>query len=323
MSRIEILAPADNTVFDIAPGTAVQGPQMPVINARAIITGEAPDPTRTTRFVWTVTIRFQASGCLNGRAREINDSFQLTSVGGDCAIVFPHVRGGELIISASADLPTICLESRTHGLSIRGTNPFRAELNAACGGLNAQRIAAHESGQRQFIGAVNGGTGTCPLFSGDRLGGVGLFQITRPAPSDDEHWDWRANVTRGLQIFAQKRAAAADYPRRVRQSAGFRALVNRFNAGRPTPAVIVLPDYSAQQLELDSIRGYNGWAGHDAFGMELHEFRVPLDAAGNLVVDVDAATGRGTIQWDQVPAAARPQNTGDPNYVNHVLAAHP
>jgi len=84
----------------------------------------------------------------------------------------------------------------------------------------------------------------------------------------------------------------------------------------------VLPDFTPAQLDLDSVRGYNGWAGKDAFGNVLHEFRVPLDDAGNLVVNV-GSDNRGVIQWEQVPGSDRPQNTGDPNYVANVLAQQP
>ena len=175
---------------------------------------------------------------------------------------------------------------------------------------------------RQFDAAADAGVSDCPLFSGDRLGGVGLFQITNPAPTPDDHWDWRANLNHGLQILAQKRAVARAYPARVRNSAAFQALVQRFNVGRTPPAVIVLPDFTPQQLELDTTRGYNGFAGADAFGNVLHEFRVPLDAAGNLQVTV-GPDNRGVIAWQQVPGADRPQNTGDPNYVNNVLGQRP
>jgi hypothetical protein len=47
-----------------------------------------------------------------------------------------------------------------------------------------------------------------------------------------------------------------------------------------------------------------------------------LNAAGNLQVTVDAAN-RGAIAWERVPAADRPQTSGDPNYVNNVLRQVP
>ncbi|MGA9509363.1 MAG: hypothetical protein WBV55_12170 [Candidatus Sulfotelmatobacter sp.] len=325
MIGIRIISPADNTSFRIEPGTAATGAQMPVIMAEAGITGEAPDQSSSTRFIWLVRIHFQCSDYGNGLDKEITDEFQLTSVGGKCAITFPHVRGGDLTITVNADLPTGRYEKTIKGLKIRGVNPTRHEINAACGVEALQKICCHESRRRQFDAAAEEGVSDCPLFSGDGLGGVGLMQITNPAPTDDDHWDWRANISHGVQVFNSKRVTAKRYPGRVRGSAEFRELVRRFNAGRNPPVNVVLPDFTPAQLELDTIRGYNGWAGRDAFGQVLHEFRVPLDAQGNLQVNVDAAN-RGVIAWEQVPAADRPHgpgNWGDPNYVANVQGQVP
>ena len=325
MTGIRIISPADNASFRIESGTAATGAQMPVIMAEAGITGVTPDPSSSTRFTWLVKIHFQCSDCSNGFDKEITDQFQLTSMGGKCAIKFPHVRGGDLTITVSADLATGSYEKISKGLKIRGVNPARHEINAACGIEALQKICCQESRRRQFDAPAETGVADCPLFSQDGLGGVGLMQITNPAPTDDDHWDWRANISHGVQIFNSKRATASRYPAAVRGSAAFRELVQRFNAGRNPPVHVVLPDFTPEQLELDMIRGYNGWAGRDAFGHVLHEFRVPLDAQGNLQVNVDA-DNRGLIVWEQVPAADRPHGRGswgDPNYVANVQAQIP
>lgn len=322
MAELEFVSPADGTTFDIAPGTAATGPQMPVIQAEIRFNGLDPDPTATATFQWVVSINFQCSECRNGRALEINDQFGFTSIGGKASINFPRVRGGQLTIAVSVDLPAQSFNIASNELQIRAVNPPHDEVNAACGSLIVQQMVMHESGGRQFNAPRDGGVSDCPLFSGDRLGGVGLFQITNPPPTPEDHWNWLANINHGLQILDQKRAVARGYPARVRNSSAFQALVQSFNAGRNSPADIVLPDFNPQQLELDTTRGYNGWAGRDAFGNVLHEFRVALDAAGNLLVDV-GPDNRGVIAWQQVPGADRPQNTGDPNYVSHVLAQQP
>lgn len=322
MAELQFVSPADGTTFDIASGTAANGPQMPVVQAEVRFNGLDPDPTDTATFQWAVNITFQCSDCRNGRAREINDQFGFTTIGGKAAINFPRVRGGQLTIAVSVDLPAQSYNATTNGLHIRGVNPPHEEVNTACGSLIVQKMVMHESGCRQFNAPRDGGVSECPLFSGDRLGGVGLFQITNPPPTPEDHWNWLANINHGLQILQQKQAVARAYPARVRNSAAFQALVQSFNAGRGTPAEIVLPDFTPQQLDLDMVRGYNGWAGKDAFGNVLHEFRVPVDNAGNLQVDV-GPDNRGIIAWQEVPGADRPQNTGDPNYVFHVLAQQP
>jgi hypothetical protein len=322
MAELRFVSPADGTTFDIAPGTAATGPQMPVIQAEACFQGLDPDPTATATFQWVVGIQFQCSDCKNGRAREINDQFGFTTIGGKASIKFPRLRGGRLTISVSVDLPAQSFSTQTNELHIRGVNPPVDEINAACGNEIVQKMVMHESGCRQFNAPRDGGVSECPLFSGDRMGGVGLFQITNPPPTPEDHWDWRTNINHGLQFFAQKQTTARNYPARLRNSSAFQALLQRFNSTRNPPPEIVLPDFTPAQLDLDAARGYNGWAGKDAFGNVLHEFRVPLDAGGNLVVNV-GADGRGVIQWEQVPGSDRPQNTGDPNYVANVLAQTP
>src|SRR5215470_4556660 len=322
MAELQFVSPADGTTFDIGPGTAATGAQMPVIQAEVFFQGLDPDPTATATFQWLVSIQFQCADCRNGRAREINDQFGFTTIGGRASISFPRVRGGQLTIAVFVDLPAQSYRAQTNELHVRGVNPPVDQVNAACGSKIVQKMVMHESGCRQFNAPRAGGISECPLFSGDRLGGVGLFQVTNPPPTPDDHWDWRANITHGLQILAQKQAAATSYPARVRNSSAFQALVERFNSCRNSPAQIVLPDFTPAQLDLDTVRGYNGWAGNDAFGNVLHEFRVPLDDAGNLMVNV-GLDNRGVIQWEQVPGSGRPQNTGDPNYVANVLAQTP
>jgi hypothetical protein len=95
------------------------------------------------------------------------------------------------------------------------------------------------------------------------------------------------------------------------------------------PITVTIPEFTSgnfndnlQQLELDSIRGYNGFAGTDKFGLNLHEFRVALDASDQLIVTIDPVTNVGTTSWERVPVADRPRS-GDPDYVNHVLAKSP
>jgi hypothetical protein len=50
----------------------------------------------------------------------------------------------------------------------------------------------------------------------------------------------------------------------------------------------------------------------------LHEFRVPLDAASNLIAAEQQGGKTAIVAWQQVPAADRPQRLGDPSYVANV-----
>jgi len=328
--KLTLISPANNASFAISGA-----PAMPTVSARAKIVGVTPDPTPTTSFEWTVQIRYNASTCPHGPNRNINppDIVQ-TVVGGTFTPAFPLVRGGQLTLIVKATVGGVALQAQSTGLVIQATNPRKIDVHDALPHDALRRIACQESGMRQFLAAANGGVGRCPLWSADNAGGAGIMQITRPLPTDDQVWNWRANLVAGAGIFNQKVATARSYPALVRASAGFARKVTDLNAARQNqglPALQVgLPNFTSgdfnnnlQQLELDAIRGYNGWAGRDVFGNALHEFRVALDANGLLQVNIQPNTTNATAIWERVPAADRPQAVGDPDYVNHVLARSP
>lgn len=302
-------------------------PAMPEIQVQAALAGVTPDPTAATPFRWTATLAFDARRCQSGVAAAAEYArLTGTAVGGAFRLRFAEIRGGTLTIRVTAEVGGRAYAGERADLAIVGTNPTWAQLAEALPTRVLRALVWHESRGRQFLGTADGGTGACPLYSGDRLGGVGLTQITRPAPSLDETWSWRANVARGIAILREKEGVARRYPERVRQSARFRQLVQQYNAGRQqrgqTPLELRLPEFTAEQLEMDTLRAYNGLAGNDGFVTPsvLHEFRVALDGGGNLVVDVQPDGRTGVVRWERVPAADRPR-VGDPNYVDHVLHA--
>jgi hypothetical protein len=194
-----------------------------------------------------------------------------------------------------------------------------------------RRIACKESGQRQFDAPPNGGTGFCPLFGPG--GKVGIMQIANP--TDDEVWNWRMNVAKGMKIFNERVDAARTYPSKVRNSDEFERLSSKFNQKRQgqglNPIQIALPpfaegdfDENLQQLEMDAIRGYDGWNGADRFGLELHEFRVAMDLIDGeevlVVTNVNEETLQGEAVWERLPVADRPADISRPNYVDEVLS---
>ena len=330
-AQLIIDSPTPNTTFAIT-----DAPAMPQVVACARIAGIMPDPTPTTQFEWTVQIRYHARSCRHGPQRTINlpDSVQ-TALGGQFAPTFPAIRGGELTLIARATVNGTTLTARTRGLVIQGTNPLQSDIRAAVPNDTLGRIACQESGMRQFIADVDGGVGRCPEWGADHLGGVGIMQISAPPPTDDQVWNWRANVAAGIQKLDKTIAAARRYPGQVRNSPRFHQLVATYNAQRQQQGLsplqhIDLPDFTSgdfnnnlQQLELDAIRGYNGWVGSDAFGFELHEFQVAVDANGFLRVSMAPGATVGTAQWERVSPADRPNRDGDPNYVANVLSRSP
>ena len=226
------------------------------------------------------------------------------------------------------------LTASSSNLTIVGTNPTIGSLQTAAPANPAfRKLTRLESGLKQFLSPG------CPLFSQDNHGGVGLCQLTSPAPTDDQVWSWKANLAGGIALWNSKESTARGVAATVRTSAPYVALVAAYNAqraataaaaprppGTPAPVTppipVTLPDYTADQLERETLRGFNGWAGG------LREFRVKVDANGLLVVTLNAAGTQGTAEWEAVSAADRTafydsiglaaNKRGDPNYVNDV-----
>ena len=270
----------------------------------------------------------------HGPNRQFPYSATVTNRGGLFDVALPDIRGGQLMLTISTQFQSRPLSKDVSNLTIVGTNPAPADLKAMMPNLTLKKIAKQESGFRQFIPVSGTKPLICPYWSEDNEGGVGVMQITNPRPSDEEVWSWRGNVTRGQQIFSQKISTARSYPIMLSRSAEFRGLINLYNERRMAtnmpPINIRVPNFSTgdfdanpQQMELDAIRGYNGWGGKDQFGMALHEYRIALDADGYLVVDIDASGNSGWVRWERVPSSDRPVKFGNPDYVRMVLAQQP
>ncbi len=296
--------------------------KMAEVVAEVKVEGVTPDPTPTTKFRWTAEISFDASTCDHGPKRVIKgDPVKEEVTGGKWTPKFTQVRGGTLKLSVEADVEKQKV-SASVSCKIGITNPTKALIEASFPKDELLRkIARHESSLRQADTKAGETTSLYPLWSRDDLGGVGLMQVTYPKPSDDEVWSWKENLAGGKKILAEKRAEAKGYPGKVQVHPEFKKLVDAFNAARKAAKkpelTITVPEFTDEQLQNASLRGYNGNAGKDIFGMPLHEYRIKLDDKGMLVV-VEAGTN-GTVVWEEVPVADRPEKVGDPNYVKNVL----
>jgi len=310
---------------------------MPKITVTAELQNFNPDPKAPPlQYQWKVTLSFNGQGCAHATQRIIkHDDITQTTATNKFEIPFTQVRGGALTISVSVAVPGSTLADTTKDLLVTGTNPSVGALaGAAAANQTFRKLIRVESGLKQFL------SDTCPLFSGDGFGGVGLCQLTSPAPTDDQIWSWKENVKGGWALYKQKEAVAKAYPKSVRDGADFKALVKTYNekrqaklkaaaaakpdGGTAAPVqdlTIELPDYTDDQLERDTLRGFNGYAG-------IHEYRVKVDKDGVLVVTEDPSGTKGKAEWEQVTKDERikfydqnnvPSNKrGDPNYVEDV-----
>ena len=310
--------------------------EMPKITATAEIKDYTPDPKVQLQYQWKVTLVFDGQGCAHAPQKTVkHDDIAQTTAVNTFQIPFKQVRGGALTITVTVTGAGSILTASTKDLLVTGTNPSTGVLAQVAAPNQAFRklMRVESPGLLQFL------TDTCPRFSEDNYGGVGLCQLTYPAPTDDQIWSWKENVKGGWALYKQKEAAAKGYPKSVRDGADFKALVKAYNDKRKaklqasTPDAgaaaqikdldIELPDYTDDQLEKDTLRGFNGYAG-------IHEFRVKLDKDGALIVTEDPTGTKGKAEWEQVSKDERikfydqnnvPKNKrGDPNYVEDVLS---
>jgi hypothetical protein len=197
-------------------------------------------------------------------------------------------------------------------------------------------LAVYPTGRKVFVlyRKIRADIGVCPKWSSDRQGGVGIMQIT-PFRDVNDLWNWRTNVNGGISIFASKIAPARAFPAQVAGDEDFLALVDRYNqtrmANNQPPITVVVPPFTEgdfgtddiRELELDTIRGYNGYCcATGQFGLLWHEFRVQLTLDGDLDLNVDEQTLTGRTRWQRIPVSERPPS-GDPNYVEKVTGLDP
>ncbi len=174
--------------------------------------------------------------------------------------------GGTLTVVAQAEDAQATITT-----TIAGTNPSASEviayLQTQPGSAGFEKILAHESGFRQFTS--NGE----PNKSFDN--GYGMCQLTMPAPTHDQVWNWQRNVDGGLKLFAQKRAAAIAY----------------LSQGGRT--------YSDAQVMYEAVCRWNGGKYHVWDAAAGQWARDP-----NILCD----TQTGNIGWDMTDPANQGQN---------------
>jgi hypothetical protein len=321
------------------------GPSMPTVTAT--LKGVAPDPEVPLAVEWKTKTIFNESSVPRGIDRDLNSTFKPDNTTGklDYTPSFDGlIRGGKLRITASTEIRGQALWAITDDKEpseLRGLNPSPQSVKEAIEQAARERgigqytetlikIAHHETSNfgsyRQFV--PYGYTGeNYPLFSDDHKGGVGIFQITNPAPTPNQIWDWKANVDAGVQKFKQALGAADHYAANVQSTQRFKDAIDAFNHDRLTrglPAVqIIVPSFDATQLRRDAIRGFNGFGGSDYFsppnkdgGRPLHEYRIKrYPGTTRPVITVDEVHKVGRVVWEEVPVSQRPMNS---NYVNIV-----
>lgn len=289
---------------------------MPVITATATLGGMVPNTKSPPTYTWGASLKFDGSVAPNGSGRRTEHSAIAGQVGtkNTYLIPFKEVRGGILTVTVSVNVGTTTVTATSAGLTIVGTNPTTSAIKAKVNMIGATKVRFRKQ-MRQESSLCQFTSLGWPKYSDDNKGGVGLCQLTNPPPTGNQSWSWKDNLQGGWNLYLQKESIARAYPTLVRNGPTFRALVAAWNAqpsrkGKSMLAVTI-PEYTTDQLEQDTIRGFNGFAGG------LHEFRVKIDSKGLLVVVLNVAGTAGAAEWEPVPKLAR-GGLGDPDYVKNV-----
>ena len=256
--RVVITQPSQpQAVVIAANGTNIDPPPIPAAEAR--IEGIDPDPTAQTSFEWTVETRLPRGTCVR-QPNDVNGpDIQMTTIGGTLPEGPARIIGGQVTYAVKVTIDGEQSEYRTRNgtgpmidVRIEGQNPTRAAVAEMLPHNTLRRVACHESGMRQFD-APPGNTILCPLFSRDNLGGVGIMQLTVPAPTLAQHWDWILNVFGGMAKFADSQRVATGYPARVQATQPFQAAVNAINTARQQqqlpPLQVTVPAFTSGNFD--------------------------------------------------------------------------
>ncbi|MDH4580431.1 hypothetical protein E8F20_00905 [Pseudomonas sp. BN415] len=141
------------------------------------------------------------------------------------------ILGGKLTVTVLVDGKKL-----ERSVTIRGHNPNKEEIATYVYGLDGVRgfdkLLEQETGSKHFIN-LDGE----PIVAFDK--GYGITQMTNPAPTYEQAWNWKENIAAGSFLYKEKVRLAEKY---LGQS------------GR---------DYSDEQLQREAVSRWNGGSYHE------------------------------------------------------------
>ena len=142
-------------------------------------------------FSWSINWKtFKKSGQVPATGSRWDATSSVSNFGGTLTV---HAQGAGKSASISVKLI--------------GANPtaeqVRQYLASKPDSAGFDKILEHESGMTHFTAQGE------PKKSFDN--GYGMAQLTNPAPSYEQVWNWKLNIDAALSLFAGKRASAIQY----------------------------------------------------------------------------------------------------------------
>lgn len=140
------------------------------------------------------------------------------------------IIGGKLTVEVKVGADTF-----KRSVVVKGKNPGEQRVTQLLGTIDDvkgfEKIIEKESVFKNFIDADGE-----PLLSFDQ--GYGLTQMTNPAPTYEQVWNWKENVKGGCSLFQEKQKAAKSYLSKDKRS------------------------YTDDQLKLETLSRWNGGSYH-------------------------------------------------------------
>jgi hypothetical protein len=193
------VSPAENAVFKIT-----QDAQLPsmVFEFRTALTGDY-------NWSWTIEWEAKVSG-LRERARKGNvlqtfkESGSFVSNARSWSVGFSEkVLGGTLTVQVSVGAKTL-----TRSVVIKGQNPTAQSVATYIATLDDmtgfEKLLEQETNSKHFINFDGE-----PIAAFDK--GYGITQMTNPAPTYEQVWNWKANILAGSSIYKEKVRIAKKY----------------------------------------------------------------------------------------------------------------
>jgi hypothetical protein len=321
-------------------------PAMPKIQLQGVVQG-LPAQAKP-EFFWSFLLEYsefiQVPGAFRRNVRTKKLLSIPTAKGNAVTVQLSELMCGKLTVWLDVTFSGNKVRVKRDDIMIGGTNPSSSEIKAAVLNPLVRKLIKQESRGQQFADTLVGNAAFAmnPNWSSDNLRGVGLGQLT-PPPTDADIWNWRTNAQSTVKIFGEKRKWATNLHTKISKSDRFVAEATALNdwlvaEGMPR-RTITLPALTAAQLDLEGLRGYNGYGVkisgqyYNSLAFE-HEPATtiltstkrkatngqPLRSPRVLVVDAT-----GSVSWRQISGAERrlrygTAKSGEPDYVAKVLA---
>ncbi|MDH4653352.1 hypothetical protein [Pseudomonas sp. BN606] len=226
-STLSWLSPPDKGVFEITSGPAL--PEI-IFEFKTDVDGDY-------EWSWVIEWEAKASGlrekARNGKTLQtFNESGKF--VGKDkkwMANFGGRILGGKLTVAV-----LVGGKKLERSVMIRGQNPSKEDVATYVANLEDMggfdKLLEQETGSKHFI-SLDGE----PIVAFDK--GYGVTQMTNPAPTYEQAWNWKENITAGSSLYREKVRLAEKY---LGQS------------GRT---------YSDEQLQHEAFSRWNGGSYHE------------------------------------------------------------